>query len=305
MKKIYLLMASLLFGMTCVAQNGDYVTKSDFQSQNQKLNNRINDLRGPTMQLRSRLEKTEARLDSLTRLTKNLSTEKANSSGKITALEEKTQMLQEQLNETQLNIRKELIYLLSALAIGTLVFLLLLFFLRKKTYNLNDELSDDIEKANEALNLHTQNNEEDLASLREILNSSIDDFSRSQHEMRNQTDLQLRIINEQLKKLEIDMLSRISTISNLITTESGQRIIDNDILNARMKEQKERYELTASETVQALTNVEKELKHSLREIADRLSELRNESNHDKSEIFSYLKEVEAQLQKHLSSEHKE
>jgi hypothetical protein len=305
MKKIYLLMASLLFVLTCAAQNNDYVTKSDFQNQNQKLSNRINDLRASTLQVRSKFATMEARLDSLTQLTLNLNSEKTNSTAKIVALEAKTQMLQEQLNETQLNVRKELIYLLTALGIATLVFLLLLFFLRKKTNNLNDELSDDIEKANEALNLHTQNNEEDLASLRDIVNNSIDEISRSQHEMRNQTDLQMRILNEQLKKIEMDFLAKISAVNTMITTESGQRIIDNELLNARLKDQKEHYELTASETVQALSNVEKEFRHSLRDIADRLAELRNESSRDKSELLKQLKELEAQVKKHLSAEHKE
>ncbi len=298
-----MLVAALAFVATLNAQTNDYVTKKDFQTENQKLTAKINATVGPSFLLRTMVSSQQQTIDSLKLLVISLTATNAASDARLKTIEEQTAMIQEQLNNTQYNTRSKVIYLLIIIALGGLILLGLLFFLWRKSEKTTQQLESDLEKSNEALNLYIQNNDVELESIRETQNRNYEELKRIQRELKNTIEQDVLNITNQIA----NALAMINEKSVALKNEIDQGVQSNSTrfteINRTILEQKNAAEKTAKETVQALATAEQQLTKSLTTIQQQLKVLEEKQGSDQTKTAKTITELSTLVSAHLDKKH--
>lgn len=303
MKKFYMLAVALLCVVTLQAQTNDYVTKNDFKTENQKLTAQINAAKAPSYQLKVQLTNQQLTIDSLSQLISTLLTEKVTSITRIENLEIQAAMVQEQLNNTQLNTRSKVIYLLVIIALGGLILLGLFYFIWKKSEKNHKLLSQDLEKTNAALNLHIQNNEEDLALLRESIEKQSQESKRGYKELKTLFEQEIITLTAQIGKLE----TVIDEKNRLLKSDIEKSILAIDAklgaMNTSIQTNKETAENTAKETALSLAKTDQQLTKSLQDMQSKwmLAEEQHKAEFDK--VMKKLAELATTLSEHNKKGH--
>jgi predicted PurR-regulated permease PerM len=90
--------------------------------------------------------------------------------GKLTTdLNNQIMTMHDQLNNTQTNVHNQVIYILAIICIVMLISLILILLVWRKLNKRINNLTEDHDKTNEALNLHIKNTSEEITAINESM----------------------------------------------------------------------------------------------------------------------------------------
>jgi len=228
MKKIFTLVAVILFAATSWAQNADYLLKKDFQTEKKKISDGID----VAKKAGSDAKKIAARqLTLLDSLGKNLSADEkqlmqTNDSLQKTAA--RFNALEESVGNRSMSTRNFLMIAVIVFAVLYLLLLFLVFYLKSKTEQKIRELSEENMRLGESV-------KQEFVLMREDLKKAADALSLNLHEYSANFAAKIEQGEEKQKNLAIETEQRFKELSSHLVTEKTEHKSLHDKIESEVK----------------------------------------------------------------------
>jgi hypothetical protein len=300
MKNFLIFIGIMTFSLFSFSQVTDYVTKKDFQTENQKLTQQINAAKVPGFELRKLYNDQLKSIDSLNIVIQNLDKRLTSLETDHKILGATTSDLRDQINNIHQSTRKKIIYLLVIICIVMLVGLALIFIIWSRLNKKLNNLTEDHDKTNEALNLHVKNASEEMATMTENLSKLGIETQSKLEKAKAETDRSVTALSSDIRHAALQQDEKIQGLKN-------ESQISKDEMDARINQ----LSGLINETKTSLDKGIKELTASVaksgeswKEISDKLQKLIKKHEDDMAGFAKQISELISKVEDHKKKDHK-
>lgn len=277
MKKIIFIFPILLITILASGQE-DFLTKKDFQSEKTKLNDQIKATGAYNFVIRDLVEKQNTKIDSLMLINAENDLQYIGLSNEVKGNTDNIGKINNQLNNCEKRTKQNFIYIIAIICATFLVSLILFLLLWKKLAKKTSSLEQDIEKINEAVNLHIKTVAEEISTINEALNNLKTDTQGKINSLNDSTEKNIQAIaadlrhaglqtDDKMQALRNDMDNNIKNIESKL---NNQITSINEIMSSRFEDCLDKHKRTG-ETIDNIEQTNNKIINDLKKQIEVLS----------------------------------
>lgn len=300
MKKLLSLTIIMVFAILSNGQNTDFITKKDFQTEKKGITDQINAAKAPSYELRNLYTKQVKYIDSLALVL-------ATFDQRAASIEKQTELIvltdirqQEQINNSQLNVRSQIIFLLVFICIGFLLTFILAFFLWRMLNKKLSTLAIDQEKTNQALNLHIKNTSDEMAAMGSLVAKTQNDLNIKLTETKTTIDQKLVLLSSDIRQTELKTDEKIQGIKTELVEAKSEIETRTSLLASSNNELKFLLEKTSKDLSAIISKNEEIIKDN----SNKTLYLENKHKEDFADLSKKFNELILQMADHKKQDHK-
>jgi hypothetical protein len=300
MKKLLIFIGIMAFSLFSFSQVTDYVTKKDFQTENQKLTQQINAAKVPGFELRKLYNDQLRKTDSLNLVIQNFDKRIVKIETDLYSFGLNTSDLRNQINNIHQNTRKKIIYLLIIICFVMLVGLALIYIIWSRLNKKLNNLAEDHDKTNEALNLHVKNASEEMAALAENLSKLGSDILAKLEKAKAETERSVTALSSDIRHAALQQDEKIQGIKN-------ESQISKDEMDARITQLSGLINETKTACDKGLKDIASSLSKSdetSKDLSDKLQKLIKKHDDDVASLAKQTSELLLKVDDHKKKDHK-